>query len=65
MTAFLTALMVVVGGVAVLNLLLTIGVIRRLREHTERLSTLSGPAKAVMLGPGAAGGRVRGHDHRW
>lgn len=35
---YLTVAVVVVGVVSVLNLLLTVGVIRRLREHTELLS---------------------------
>lgn len=48
MTAFLIALAAVVGVVAVLNLLLTVGVIRRLRQHTEQLSTLGN-----LGGPGA------------
>lgn len=55
MTALLVALLVVVGAVAVLNLLLTVGVIRRLREHTQRLSTLGAAPVAAML---AAGQRV-------
>ena len=56
MTTLLTALLMVVGAVAVLNLLLTVGVIRRLRQHTERLSHLSAPGGApepVMLEAGA------------
>lgn len=36
---YLTVAVVVVGVLSVLNLLLTFGVIRRLREHTELLST--------------------------
>lgn len=55
METFFIALVAVVGVVAVLNLLLTVGVIRRLREHTERLSSLGGPPGAAML---AAGQRV-------
>jgi thiol-disulfide isomerase/thioredoxin len=38
---FLTAAIVVVGLLCLLDLLLTLGVIRRLRDHTERLSALS------------------------
>lgn len=56
MTALLTGLLVLVGAVALLNLLLTVGVIRRLRQHTEQLSTaggFGGPAPAVMLEAGA------------
>jgi hypothetical protein len=40
MMTFLIALVVLVGAVAVLNLMLTVGVIRRLRTHTERLAAL-------------------------
>lgn len=39
---FLTAAVVVVGLVAVLNLVLTLGVVRRLRDHTERLEQMTG-----------------------
>jgi hypothetical protein len=35
---YLTAAVVIVGALCVLNLLLTFGVVRRLREHTELLS---------------------------
>jgi hypothetical protein len=55
MTASLIALVVLVGTVAVLNLLLTVGVIRRLRQHTEKLATLEalrGPVPSVMIGEG-------------
>lgn len=55
MTSFLIALVVLVGTVAVLNLLLTVGVIRRLRQHTEKMTSLpaSGePAPPVMPGVG-------------
>lgn len=55
MTAFLIALVVLVGAVAVLNLLLTVGMIRRLRQHTEKLaslSTMGGPAPSIMIGVG-------------
>src|SRR5687767_5951186 len=55
MTASLIALVVLVGTVAVLNLLLTVGVIRRLRQHTGKLGTLEalrGPVPSVMIGEG-------------
>jgi hypothetical protein len=55
MTAFLIALVVLVGTVAVLNLLLTVGVIRRLRDHSEKLANLHGfgePAPPMMIGAG-------------
>jgi hypothetical protein len=54
MTAFLIALVVLVGTVATLNLLLTVGVIRRLRQHTEKLADLSamGAPADIMIGAG-------------
>jgi thiol-disulfide isomerase/thioredoxin len=52
--SFTVALVVLVGLLTVLNLALTVGVIRRLREHTERLSNRparsSGPK--VIAQPG-------------
>lgn len=54
MTAFLTALVVVVGVLAAFDLLLTVGVVRRLRQHTEKLAnlpTMSTPL-AIMIGEG-------------
>lgn len=39
---YLSALLILVGLVCAANLLLTVGVIRRLREHTAQLSTLGG-----------------------
>ena len=55
METFFIAVVAVVGVVVVLNLLLTVGVVRRLREHTERLATLGGSPGAATL---AAGQRV-------
>jgi hypothetical protein len=49
---FLIAAVVLVGAIATLNLLLTVGVIRRLREHTTQL--------AGMSGAGMPGGPVAG-----
>jgi thiol-disulfide isomerase/thioredoxin len=51
---------VLVGAVAVLNLVLTLAVIRRLREHTELISQgrMAGPAD-LMLGVGESPDRVR------
>jgi hypothetical protein len=54
---YLVVAVAVVGAVAALNLLLTLGVIRRLREHTETLATLAaggglGPAPDLMLPAG-------------
>jgi hypothetical protein len=48
---YLVAAVVIVGALALLNLLLTFGVIRRLREHTELISAGSGgaPAMSTML----------------
>lgn len=42
MVPVLLAVVVLVGVVAVLDLVLTVGVIRRLREHTELLSSVRG-----------------------
>jgi hypothetical protein len=54
--AILGAAVGVVGVLCLLDLLLTFGVIRRLREHTEILSR-SGPAAPPVIGP-APGERV-------
>jgi len=59
MTAFLIALAALAGSMAALNLLLTVGVIRRLRLHSEQLtslSALSGQVPEVVLGPGSQAG---------
>lgn len=59
MTAFLIALVVLAGAICVLNLLLTVGVIRRLRQHTDKLanlSTLGGPPVHIMIGEGEQAG---------
>jgi hypothetical protein len=50
----LTAAVVIVGVVAVLNLLLTFGVIRRLREHNDLLADGAGASRGVptLLGVG-------------
>lgn len=49
----LTAVVVVVGVLCVLDLLLTFGVVRRLREHTALLSDVSVPDSPIMsLVPG-------------
>jgi thiol-disulfide isomerase/thioredoxin len=39
--AYLTAAVVIVGVLCALDLVLTLGVIRRLRDHTDRLSTMA------------------------
>ncbi|WDZ82859.1 redoxin domain-containing protein [Micromonospora cathayae] len=46
------AVAVVVGVVALLNLVLTFGVIRRLREHTDQLSRVARPAEDAILPAG-------------
>jgi thiol-disulfide isomerase/thioredoxin len=53
--AILAAAVVVVGVLCVVDLLLSVGVIRRLREHTALLAQLraAGPAPAELPGPGA------------
>lgn len=53
---FLAAAIVLVGALAVVNLLFSFGVIRRLREHTELLSRRGGPSPAVMTGSGGVVG---------
>ncbi len=50
--AILIAAVVVVGGLCLLDLLLTFGVIRRLREHTRMLTAAAGPAQIVGLAVG-------------
>jgi hypothetical protein len=47
--AFLIALAVFVGAVCLLDLVLTLGVIRRLREHADRIARLSPEAPNAML----------------
>jgi thiol-disulfide isomerase/thioredoxin len=47
MLELLLATVVIVGMVGVLNLLLTFGVIRRLREHNELLSSGAGGARPI------------------
>jgi Redoxin len=50
MEGFLTAAVIVVGLIAVLDLLLTFGVVRRLREHTELIGGGAGaPAGAPTM----------------
>jgi hypothetical protein len=50
---FLTAAVVVVGVIAAVDLLLTFGVIRRLREHTELIGSGGGRTSApTMVEPG-------------
>jgi thiol-disulfide isomerase/thioredoxin len=46
------AAVVLVGVLALINLVFSIGVIRRLREHTEILSRLEAGSAGVMLEPG-------------
>jgi hypothetical protein len=48
----LTALVVFVGVLGLLNLVLTLGVIRRLREHTELISSRPPQAPDAMLPAG-------------
>ena len=47
---FLIAAVVLVGAIATLNLLLTVGVIRRLREHTTQLANVG--SGGMPPGPG-------------
>ena len=49
----LASAVVLVGAICLLNLLLTVGVVRRLRVHDQRLAE-TGPAGRRRLEPGAA-----------
>lgn len=56
MTTFLTALIIVVGIVCVLNLVLVFGVIRRLKEHDQAIAKIpsgAGVLSASMRAPGS------------
>lgn len=49
----LTAAVIIVGLLCLLNLLLTFGVVRRLREHTAQLAARTGPTASISeLVPG-------------
>ncbi|WP_068756454.1 TlpA family protein disulfide reductase [Thermobifida cellulosilytica] len=54
MNALLTVAVILVGALCVLNLTLTVGVIRRLREHTELIQNAVriGPPEQIMLPAG-------------
>ncbi|SCL73734.1 TlpA family protein disulfide reductase [Micromonospora peucetia] len=54
--ALLTVAVVLVAALGLLNLVLTLGVVRRLREHTELLSDRQSQPPAVMLEAGSAPG---------
>lgn len=59
MQPYLVAVVILVGLIATVNLVLTYGVIRRLREHNERLTTLAAAGfepPPLMLDTGAAPG---------
>jgi thiol-disulfide isomerase/thioredoxin len=47
---FLAAVVVLVGLLCVVDLLLTLAVLRRLREHTDQLGRLSGAAEHASMG---------------
>lgn len=54
---YLVAALMIVGVIASLDLVLTLGVIRRLREHTEQLTKLlEGHGDEVILAAGASVG---------
>jgi thiol-disulfide isomerase/thioredoxin len=54
-TSALVAALAVVGALTVANLLLTFGVIRRLREHAEQLAERpAGGSREMLIGVGAA-----------
>jgi len=49
---YLIAAVILVGALCTIDLLLTFGVIRRLREHTELLAQGGGPGGPTVLRPG-------------
>jgi thiol-disulfide isomerase/thioredoxin len=51
---YLITAVLVVGALCTLDLLLTVGVIRRLREHTELLASPYGALKDAIIGVGEA-----------
>jgi thiol-disulfide isomerase/thioredoxin len=55
--SYLIATVVVMGVLCVLNLLLTYGVIRRLREHTELLAQRPADLPDIVAGAGSTVGR--------
>ncbi len=57
----LTAAVVIVGVLVVLDLVLTVGVIRRLREHTETLAGLSAHGRDGIA-PGTVVGEISGES---
>jgi thiol-disulfide isomerase/thioredoxin len=60
--AYLSAAVVLVGVIAAVNLLLTVGVIRRLREHTAQLAVLRGPAQEAAVPIGSPVGDFSARD---
>ncbi|WP_188189793.1 TlpA family protein disulfide reductase [Nonomuraea sp. SYSU D8015] len=58
--AVVWAALILVGAICVLDLILTLGVIRRLREHTTHLETLLRAGTGALAAPGlpAVGGTV-------
>jgi hypothetical protein len=52
MALLLGVLATVVGALCLLNLLLTVGVIRRLKEHTALIESMNAPPPAMVLSPG-------------
>lgn len=52
MSLLVGVLAAVVGALCLLNLLLTVGVIRRLKEHTTLIEAMNAPPPAMVLSPG-------------
>jgi thiol-disulfide isomerase/thioredoxin len=50
---YLVAAVVLVGLLCLFDLVLTLGVIRRLREHTEKLAALDGPRDDTVMPAGS------------
>ncbi|MEU9510864.1 TlpA disulfide reductase family protein [Micromonospora sp. NPDC048170] len=60
----LVSAVVFLGAFCVLNLILLIGVLKRLREHAQQLASVNGPSSAVALGTEIGEFTVRTVDDR-
>ncbi|MEV0228233.1 hypothetical protein [Nonomuraea sp. NPDC050786] len=59
---FLIAAVVLVGVLCLIDLVLTLAVVRRLREHTAELERLAGRPALMPYDPGVLVGRTLPHD---
>ncbi|WP_433436898.1 hypothetical protein [Nonomuraea sp. CA-141351] len=60
--SFLIAVVVLVGILCLFDLVLTLGVLRRLREHTAELQRLAGTSTLMPYDPGVLVGRTLPQD---